>query len=75
MQTMDLLPGLAGTTTPTLVLGGVEDPVTPASGIVAIADAIGPNARLELIAHASHFVWADRPDCIDLIRNWLLLPP
>ena len=74
MQTMDLLPGLAGTTTPTLVLGGIEDPVTPASGMVAIADAIGPNATLELIAHASHFVWADRPDCIDLIRNWLLLP-
>jgi pimeloyl-ACP methyl ester carboxylesterase len=72
MQTMNLLSGLAGTTTSTLVLGGLDDPITPARGMTAIAAAIGPTATLELIPNASHVVWVDRPDSIETIRRWLL---
>ena len=73
MQTMDLLPGLAGLQTPTLIVGGLEDPVTPAAGMTAIADNIGADqATLVLLEGASHVVWADRPDCITTILNWLV---
>ena len=73
MQRMNLLPGLAGLQTPTLIVGGLEDPVSPAAGMTAIADAIGPAlATLVLLERASHVVWADRPDCIRTIHNWLL---
>ena len=73
MQTMNLLSDLSLVNVPTLIVGGNEDPVTPARGMQAIADAIGPQfATLMLLDGASHVVWADRPDCIGLIRDWLL---
>lgn len=73
MQTMDLLPELSLVNVPTLIVGGVEDPVTPARGMTAIAEAIGPQlATLNLLEGASHIVWADRPDGISQIREWLL---
>ena len=73
MQTMNLLPELSLVNVPTLIVGGNEDPVTPSLGMQAIADAIGPpHATLMLLDGASHIVWADRPDCIGHIRDWLL---
>lgn len=73
MQTMNLLKGLSGVTCPTLVIGGLDDPITPPAGMRAIADAIGPpHATLDLLDGASHVLWADRPDCVERIRTWLL---
>lgn len=73
MQSTDLLDQLSNISCPTLVIGGVDDPVTPASGMRAIVEAIGPErATLDLLDGASHIIWADRPDCVDRIREWLL---
>ena len=71
MQTMDLLSGLRGTNTPVLVVAGAEDPVTPAEGMVAIANAIGTTATLSVIDRAAHVIWGDRPDIVQHIDRWL----
>ena len=62
MMEMDLRPGLAAIPCPTLVLGGAEDPVTPPRCSREIAEAIGANARLELVANSGHGVHRDKPD-------------
>lgn len=62
MMDMDLRPGIAAITCPTLVLGGVEDPVTPPRCSEEIATAIGSNARLEMWAGCGHGVHRDDPD-------------
>lgn len=73
MQTMNLLEDLHRVTSPTLVIGGVDDPVSPAAGMRAITEAIGSErATLDLLEGASHIVWADRPDCTERIRAWLV---
>jgi pimeloyl-ACP methyl ester carboxylesterase len=72
MQSMDLLPGLRGTTTPVLVVAGAEDPVSPAEGMTAIAAAIGTTATLSVIDRAAHVIWGDRPDVIQDIDRWLV---
>ena len=73
MQTMNLLPGLHGTTTPVLVVAGADDPVAPVEGMAAIADAIGASATFSVIDQAAHVIWVDRPDVIGLMKRWLLL--
>jgi pimeloyl-ACP methyl ester carboxylesterase len=35
------------------------------------ADAIGVNARLEMIERAGHWMWLDRPDVIDKAAAFL----
>jgi 3-oxoadipate enol-lactonase len=52
---------LGGITTPTLVIGGADDPSTPPSDLEAIAREI-PDARLCLIDRARHLVNVERPD-------------
>lgn len=47
--------------TPTLVIGGSDDPVMSWPQQARIAKRI-PGARLELFDDASHFVWLDQPD-------------
>ena len=74
MQTMNLLPGLQGLTPPVLVMGGNNDPVSPAVGMREIAAAIGRSATLSIIDDASHVIWADQPDVIDEITRWLVPP-
>jgi pimeloyl-ACP methyl ester carboxylesterase len=71
MQSMDLLAGLQGITVPVLLMAGAEDPIAPAEGMAAIADAIGPAATLSVVDGAAHVIWADRPDVIQLIADWL----
>lgn len=72
MQTMNLLPGLRGTTAPVLVVAGADDPVSPAEGMAAIADAIGTSATLSVIDGAAHVIWADRPGVVQSIQRWLV---
>ena len=71
MQSMDLFAGLQGTNTPVLVVAGAEDPVSPAEGMAAIADAIGTTATLSVIERAAHVIWGDRPDVVQHIDRWL----
>lgn len=62
---------LPSITTPTLVLCGSEDVVTPVPLSQAIAAAT-PNARLEIIADAGHFALMERPDVIgDIVAPWI----
>lgn len=72
MMDMDLRPGLAGITCPTLVLGGAEDPVTPPKCSEDIAQAIGANARLMLVADSGHGVHRDKPDEAEQIMRSFL---
>ncbi len=72
MQTMNLLPGLRGSETPTLLIAGAQDPISPAEGMAAIAEAIGTQATFRVIEGAAHVIWADRPDVPEQIGNWLV---
>lgn len=72
MMDMDLRPGIASIQCPTLVLGGMEDPVTPPRCSEDIAQAIGANARLELCAGCGHGVHRDDPDGAERIMRAFL---
>ena len=72
MMDMDLRPDIGDITCPTLVLGGAEDPVTPARCSQEIAKAIGTNARLEIFADCGHGVHRDNPKQAEkVIREFL----
>jgi len=59
---MNLLPGLAGVTAPTLVLGGEEDPVCPIENQADIVDALtAAEVRFERFAGCGHGVFRDDP--------------
>jgi pimeloyl-ACP methyl ester carboxylesterase len=50
---------------PTLILWPTEDPYIGPEWGPRYAEAIGENARLEMIDRAGHWMWLDRPDVID----------
>jgi pimeloyl-ACP methyl ester carboxylesterase len=56
---------------PTLVVGGAEDSITPPEELSAMAAAI-PDARLELIAAASHACAFEKPAAFDHLVGELL---
>ena len=60
LLTDDIRPLLPQITTPTLVIWGAHDPLTPVSNAHTIADAI-PNAKLVILERAAHNVMIDRP--------------
>ncbi|MEL7097936.1 MAG: alpha/beta hydrolase [Pseudomonadota bacterium] len=71
MLDMDLRPGLAAATCPTLVLGGTRDPVTPTICAEEIAAAI-PQAELHLFEGCGHGVHRDQPEESEaLMRRFL----
>ena len=71
IRDMDLRPGLSSISTPTLVIAGAEDPVTPVSMANDLADAI-PGARSAVIAQASHLLAIEQPEnTAALITNFL----
>lgn len=72
MMKMDLRPALAGITCPTLVLAGALDPVTPPVCSEEIANAIGPNARLEVFEGCGHGVHRDDPDGSEAVMRGFL---
>ncbi len=63
MRRLDLLDQLERITSPTLVIAGDLDPVTPVSAAQEIVDGLRPGVgRLEIVEGAGHFPWLDRPD-------------
>jgi 3-oxoadipate enol-lactonase len=60
---IDLRDELRAITAPTLVIAGGEDPATPESHLVAIANAI-PEARLIVLDHAAHLANIERADAV-----------
>jgi pimeloyl-ACP methyl ester carboxylesterase len=62
VREVDLVDLLAGVETPTLVVTGSEDPVTPVAAAEEVVAALPPGrARLEVLRGAGHFPWLDRP--------------
>lgn len=71
MLGMDLRPGLAAVTCPTLVLGGALDPVTPVICSDEIA-AVIPHAELHIFEGCGHGVHRDQPEqSATLMRRFL----
>jgi len=68
----DLLSEVGAIECPTLVVTGDLDPAAPPADAADLAAAIGPNARLEVVAGAGHGVYRDQPDAFnDLVRTFL----
>jgi pimeloyl-ACP methyl ester carboxylesterase len=56
---------------PTLILWPTEDPYIGPEWGQRYADAIGGNARVEMIERSGHWMWVDRPDVIDKAAAFL----
>lgn len=62
---------LAGIGVPTLLIWGEDDAFAPVAGAHRFQREI-PDARLEVIGGAGHFVWADEPErAVELATGWL----
>ena len=72
MATMDMRAEIANITCPTLVIGGAIDPVTPPICSEAIADAIGDNARLQMLEGCGHGPHRDDPKGAEKIMRHFL---
>lgn len=64
LAAMDLRSDLSRITTPTLVIGGLQDPALPPEHQRLIAESI-PGARLELVEDAAHIASAEQPGTIN----------
>ncbi len=63
VRAVDLLDGLGGVETATLVVVGTDDPVTSVAAAEEIVDAMPPGrAQLDVLPGAGHFPWLDQPD-------------
>jgi pimeloyl-ACP methyl ester carboxylesterase len=63
IRRLDILDQLGEVRSPTLVLVGERDPVTPVAAAEEINDALPEGmARLAVVAGAGHFAWLDTPD-------------
>jgi pimeloyl-ACP methyl ester carboxylesterase len=69
--THSLVPELRKVTAPTLFLWGDKDPFgSPDAGRMLAQEM--PNARLDVVANASHLVWLDQPDaCAEAVAAFL----
>jgi pimeloyl-ACP methyl ester carboxylesterase len=56
---------------PTLILWPTNDPYVGPEWGRRYADALGGNARLEMIGRSGHWMWLDRPDVIDKAAEFL----
>jgi 3-oxoadipate enol-lactonase len=63
IEHMDLTPGLAGISAPTLVIAGAQDPSTPPEHAQRIATAV-PGARLEVLDPAAHLANVEQPEAM-----------
>ncbi len=66
---------LGGITAPTLILWPTDDPYIPAEFGPAYAEAIGGEPRLEMIDHAGHWTWLDRPELVGVAADFLAGEP
>jgi len=68
----DLREEAAHVTCPTLVLAGEDDPSTTIAGAEELAEALPAGlARFERYADTGHGVFRDRPEAIELVRDFL----
>lgn len=71
-RTFDLRADLGRVTSPTLVLAGEDDPITPIAGGRSVVDALGDIARFQSFADCGHGVWRDQPDAaMAAIRSFI----
>lgn len=63
IEHMDLTPGLAGISAPTLVIAGAQDPATPPEHAERIAAAVD-GARLEVLDPAAHLANVEQPEAV-----------
>jgi 3-oxoadipate enol-lactonase/4-carboxymuconolactone decarboxylase len=71
IRDMDLRPGLSSISTPTLVIAGAEDPVTPVNMANDLASAI-KGSQLAIIPQASHLLAIEQPqDTAELISQFI----
>jgi pimeloyl-ACP methyl ester carboxylesterase len=56
---------------PALILWATKDPYVGSEWGQRYADALGGDARLEMIENAGHWMWLDRPDVIDKAAEFL----
>lgn len=72
-QRYNFLPDLHHIASPTLVVTGVDDPITPADDSRDIARAIGPQfATLAILESCRHGIVADSPAGFDLVKRFIL---
>jgi len=71
-HTFDLRPVLGYITSPTLILAGDQDPITPIAGARAVAEALGDRANLMTFDDCGHGAWRDQPEAaMAAIRNFI----
>jgi pimeloyl-ACP methyl ester carboxylesterase len=56
---------------PTLILWPTEDPYVGPEFGQRYAEAIGENARLEMVERCGHWMWLDRPDVVETAAEFL----
>ena len=62
---------LAELNCPTLILWPTHEPYVAPEWGERYAAAIGDNARLEMVDHAGHWTWIDRPDIVERAAEFL----
>lgn len=70
-RSLDLRPGLAAITAPTLIAAGTDDPQFPRVSIEEVVDGI-PRAEVRWFEGARHSVFRDAPESNAAIRDWIL---
>ena len=71
MARADLRPHLSAVRCPTLVVGGLADPLTPPDCSTEIAAAI-PGAQMHLLAECGHMLTWEQPQAVTaLLQGWL----
>lgn len=72
-RTFDLRPEAASVPCPVLVLAGEDDPSTTVAGTRELVEALPPSlVRFESFPNVGHGVFRDRPEAIDLVRDFVL---
>jgi pimeloyl-ACP methyl ester carboxylesterase len=56
---------------PSLVLWGENDVYLPTTFAHAYAEALGGEARVEIVPDAVHWIWLDRPNVVDTVAGFL----
>lgn len=64
--------GLSEVTAPALVVAGEDDPFVPVSLAQPLADALGGEARVEVVPGARHWPWLDQPAVVGTVTDFLL---
>jgi pimeloyl-ACP methyl ester carboxylesterase len=63
--------GLGDIAAPALVLWGEDDHFLPLSFAHGYADALGGDARVEIVPGAIHWIWLERPEVVDEVAAFL----